>query len=324
MVGSRFTHAAESRYAPIEGEALAVADALDKARHFVLGCKNLTIAVDHQPLLKIFGDRSLDRISNTRLRNLKEKTLRYRFRMVHIPGVKNRAPDTLSRHPTGDSQPPKMLLKDDVHSTRDDTMIPPHPIPINLMVGVCIGDQLRAIQMESQIHRSLISALHSTQVVDWEQVQIATTSDENMFLLLSFIENGFPESKCQLPLPIREYHQFRKHLYSSDGVVIYKDCIVIPPPLRPKCLSALHAAHQGTSAMTAKAEASIFWPGITRTSRPLGLIACIATGWPHHKRHCHPSLPPYQYTHFSAYVRTTSTIMAIPTSSSLIAIPIGQ
>ena len=33
LVGSRFTHAAESRYAPVEGEALAVADALDRARH---------------------------------------------------------------------------------------------------------------------------------------------------------------------------------------------------------------------------------------------------------------------------------------------------
>ena len=64
----------------------------------MLGCKDLTIAVDHRPLLKIFGDRSLDHISNTRL---KEKTLRYRFRMAHIPRVKNRAPDALSRHPTG-------------------------------------------------------------------------------------------------------------------------------------------------------------------------------------------------------------------------------
>ncbi len=73
-MGSRFTHAAESRYAPVEGEALAVAYALDKARHFVLGCKNLTIAVDYKPLLKIFDDRSMDNISNTRLRNLKEKT----------------------------------------------------------------------------------------------------------------------------------------------------------------------------------------------------------------------------------------------------------
>ena len=69
-MGSRFTHPAESRYAPIEGEALGVADALDKARHFVLGCKHLIVAVDQRPLLKIFGDRSLDYICNTRLRNL--------------------------------------------------------------------------------------------------------------------------------------------------------------------------------------------------------------------------------------------------------------
>ena len=58
LMGSRFTHAAESRYAPIEGEALAVADALDKAQHFVLGCSNLIVAVDHKPLCKLFGDRS--------------------------------------------------------------------------------------------------------------------------------------------------------------------------------------------------------------------------------------------------------------------------
>jgi hypothetical protein len=75
LVGSRFTHAAEVRYAPVEGEALAVADALDKARFFTLGCEDLIIAVDHKPLLKLFGDRSLDEISNARLRNLKEKTL---------------------------------------------------------------------------------------------------------------------------------------------------------------------------------------------------------------------------------------------------------
>ena len=101
LVGSRFTHGAESRYAPVEGEALAVVDALDKARYFVLGCEELIIAVDHKPLLKIFGDRSLDQLSNGRLRNLKEKTLRYKFKMIHIPGAKHRAADAVSRNPTG-------------------------------------------------------------------------------------------------------------------------------------------------------------------------------------------------------------------------------
>ena len=56
MVGSRFTHPAESRYAPVEGEALAVVDALDKARYFVLGCENLIVTVDYKPLLKLFGE----------------------------------------------------------------------------------------------------------------------------------------------------------------------------------------------------------------------------------------------------------------------------
>ena len=40
LVGSCFTHAPGSRYALVEGEALAVADALDKARFFVLGCSD--------------------------------------------------------------------------------------------------------------------------------------------------------------------------------------------------------------------------------------------------------------------------------------------
>ena len=84
-----------------------------------------------------------------------------------------------------------------------------------------------------------------------------------MSLLLTTTEDGLPEFKHQFPPPIREYHKFRRHLYSSDGVVIYKDRIVISPSLRPTCLAALHAAHQGASAMTAKAEVSIFWPGIT-------------------------------------------------------------
>ena len=82
-------------------------------------------------------------------------------------------------------------------------------------------------------------------------------------LLLSTIENGIPEQKHHMPPTIKEYHQYRKNLYSVDGVIIYKDRIVIPPSLRPSCLASLHAAHQGTSAMISRAETSIFWPGIT-------------------------------------------------------------
>ena len=265
LVGSRFTHPAESRYAPIEGEALAVADTLDKARHFVLGCRNLTIAVDHKPLLKIFGDRSLEHISNTRLlRNLKERTLRYRFQMTHIPGIKNRAPDTLSRHPTGDTHPPKLALPDDVYHVADTPTQPPIRIPSQLIAGVCIEDKTQHTDLEDSLQASAISSLQSIRTINWDQVQTATSSDNTMNSLLSIIEDGLPEKKHLLPASLKEYHQFREHLYCIDGVVIYKDRIVIPPSLRQDCLTALHAAHQGTSSMISRAETSIFWPGITK------------------------------------------------------------
>ena len=98
----------------MEGEALAFADALDKARFFVLGCSDLIIAVDHKPLLKVFSDQSLKEISNARLCNLKRKTLRYKFCMVHIPGVRCKAADAVSRHHTGPINPDSKPLPDDI------------------------------------------------------------------------------------------------------------------------------------------------------------------------------------------------------------------
>ncbi len=108
LVGSRFTHPAESRYAPVEGEALAVAYALHQTRYYVLGCTDLIVATDHKPLLQIMNDRSLTDIENRRLLNLKEKTLPYKFTIVHVPGRKNLGPDAASRHPTG--QPDRLQL----------------------------------------------------------------------------------------------------------------------------------------------------------------------------------------------------------------------
>ena len=231
LVGSRFTSPAESRYAPVEGEALAVVYALDKARYFVLGCTDLTIAVDHKPLLKLFGDRFLEDIPNSRLRNLKEKTLRYRFKMVHIPGVKHKVADGLSRHPVN---PPETIeLQDDVD--------------VEASISAMINSTFNISPFTS---------------VTWDLVRTATASDEIMNTLLAHIENGFPE-KSEMLQGLHTYYQFRDSLNSVDGVILYNDRVLVPPSLRPNVLSTLHAAHQGTSGMITRAESSVFWPGIT-------------------------------------------------------------
>ena len=81
---SRYLTDTEAKYSPVEGEALAVAYGLEKCKHFILGIDNLTVAVDHKPLVGLFTNRNLEDIPNPRLRNLKEKTLRYRFSITHI------------------------------------------------------------------------------------------------------------------------------------------------------------------------------------------------------------------------------------------------
>ena len=97
LAGSRFCTGAESRYAPVEGEAQGILLALENTKYYTLGNPHLVIATDHKPLIKLFGDRKLGDIPNPRLARLKEGTLRWDFKIIHIPGKLNFGPDTLSR-----------------------------------------------------------------------------------------------------------------------------------------------------------------------------------------------------------------------------------
>ena len=84
---------------PIEGEALATAWSLEQTRYFTLGCDNLLVITDHKPLVKLFGDRLLDEITNPRLFRIKQQTLLWRFDIEHCPGKTNHCADAMSHNP---------------------------------------------------------------------------------------------------------------------------------------------------------------------------------------------------------------------------------
>ena len=102
LAGSRFLKDAEQRYAPIEGEALAIAWALHDTKYFTLGCDNLVVTSDHRPLTKIFGDKSLDEFTSERLFNLRRRTSKWRFKVYHVPGKSIPAADAASRYPSSE------------------------------------------------------------------------------------------------------------------------------------------------------------------------------------------------------------------------------
>ena len=100
---------AESRYAPVEGKALTLTYALKSCHMFVLGCPNLMLSVDHQPVVPIFSERALEKISNLRLFNLKGRSLRYRFTIKHTPGKSHVGPNATSRYPSASPFMPSLI-----------------------------------------------------------------------------------------------------------------------------------------------------------------------------------------------------------------------
>ena len=207
--GSRFTSSAESRYSPVEGECLAAAWSLEKTKHFTLGAPSLFLAVDHKPLLKILGDKNLQDIDNPRLKNLKEKTLRYRFKCVHVPGKDHKGADFTSRNPTSPS--------DHMHvATLTLASLSEHIAAVNAAVQTRPGRALvagmrqpptaheedLALTVEQDTIGSTMSYLaalsHSNshvQALTVERINSASSKDLVMSSLVSLIQIGCPEDK---------------------------------------------------------------------------------------------------------------------------------
>ena len=74
-------------------------NALHNTRHYTQGCDKLIVCTDHKPLVPEMSTKALENIDNPRLMRLVQKTLSWRFLIIHIPGKLLAGPDTLSRIP---------------------------------------------------------------------------------------------------------------------------------------------------------------------------------------------------------------------------------
>ena len=79
QAGSRFLSDAETRYAVIELEMLAVCWAVTKCRIFLAGLQHFLITTDHNPLIPILNTSRLDEVENPRLQRLKSRLMGYHF-----------------------------------------------------------------------------------------------------------------------------------------------------------------------------------------------------------------------------------------------------
>ena len=226
LAGSRFTKPAEANYSPIEGEALAMAHALESTRMFTLGNENLIVGTDHKPLVPIMGLKNLEDIKNPRIRNFKDKTLMFSFRVKHIPGKHLKIADATSRNP--------VTKHSDTESEEMETSL----------------SRVQWRRMDDDTFRT----------VSWEQVREAAALDDTVTRLNKFIREGFPEHIAGLDSDLRPLWNKREGLYTLEGVPMFGDRLYVPQKLRGMVLDCLHSAHQGKSTMAKMAEERFFWP----------------------------------------------------------------
>ena len=303
FAGSRFCTPAESRYAPIEGEAAAIAWALHKRRMFVAGCQDLIVTTGHHPLTGVFGDRDLSGITNPRLFKLKEKTLQYRFTIQHRQGKWHRGSDAMSHHPAA-------VVK---------AVYDVCPTEVELQEADAVEDAVRSVTMEAMADYG-----DDLGVISPDLVRAAGRADRNYMTLVNTVERGFPGTHHLTDPGIREFWEVQHRLSTEDGLILLDRRIVIPLPHRKRVLRCLHAAHQGVVGMKARANISVYWPRMDAAIQNYHASCCVCTL-------IAPSLPqetivltPSHNDHFRRYAWTCSTLTKSATSHVRTGLVVGS
>lgn len=109
---SRALTQAETRYAQIEKEALAICWACDKFHYYLAGRK-FRVETDHKPLISVLGDKELAKLP-LRVQRFRLRMMGYDYDIEYTPGEKLVLADTLSRAPVtgdkGEHEPASLLI----------------------------------------------------------------------------------------------------------------------------------------------------------------------------------------------------------------------
>ena len=190
----------EWRYSNIECEALGILHGLEKFHHYCFS-REILIITDHKPLVSMFK-KDVVALSQ-HIQCLLLKIYQYRVQIIYKPGPKIFIADWLSRHNhvEGKNKP----IKD-------------------------MDVRMDAIQ----------STTDMPECISMAEIQQASTQDDHLQHLKSFIIAGWPNTKDELHADLKPYWMYRDYLAVIDGVILKVRHIIIPNSLRQQVLGQLH------------------------------------------------------------------------------------
>jgi len=214
---------AETRYAVIEKEALAITWACERLRQYLVG-KKFKILTDHRPLVSLLQKKRLDELP-VRIQRFRLRMLLFAYDIEYIPGKEQVIADALSRAPL-----PEVSNAD-----------------------------FQLSQVVLDYSRGVLRALPASDSC-LERIRQAQDKDEVFRNIKQFCCDGWP---IKVPLAFRMFHSVRHELSVVDGLLVKGTRLVIPRGIRSELLGKIHAGHQGETKCQQRARMSVWWPGIS-------------------------------------------------------------
>lgn len=227
---SRRLTLAEQKYAQIEKEGLGIVFAVTKLHKYIWG-RRFSIQTDARPLLTIYSPtKGIPQHTANRLQRWGLILMAYDFDISYVRTEDFGHADVLSR-----------LIAD---RPQEDFVI-------------------AAITEEEALVVNFVESCDQDIPVKFAELGIATDADADLQQVKDFITQGWPSStKAIKSGEVLKYFQRRNSLSVINGVIIFRDRTIIPPPLRLRVLRHLHASHPGMTRMKSLARAYVYWPGI--------------------------------------------------------------
>lgn len=222
---SRSLTDAESRYAQIEKEALAMTWICERFSEFLVGLPRFEIETDHKPLLSIMKSKDLDLLT-TRLQRFRMRMLRFTYDIQYVPGKDLTTADTLSRAPLTQNEANTEIVDEEV-----------------LLIN---------------------RVFDSLPITDkrLEEVRAAQQLDSECQRIMAFcIQDHWPQNANKV---YKGFYPERHCLSVERGTLLHGTRLVIPSSLRSDMLQRIHQGHQGIVKTRALAKTCIWWPGISK------------------------------------------------------------
>ena len=224
IYASRSMTPTEQRYAQVEKEALASTWACERFSDFLVGLPTFTIETDHRPLLALLHTKQLDELS-PRIQRFRMRLMHYKYDVKFTAGKDLATADSLSRAPSGSAKDTDIEFESDV-SAFVDSVVKGIPATKDRL------DEIRRKQREDKVC-----------------CEVAR-----------YCKNGWPQQVSQ---QIKPYFTLKNDISLQQGLLMYRDRIIIPDELREEILNRLHGGHQGIVKTRALAKDSVWWPGLS-------------------------------------------------------------